>query len=816
MTPALREILLSPTSINSLTRQISDMYRSTPGFMLDFTNRRMLFQNSDGSGRVSNANDPIGYAKDLSGNGNHATQATGAARPIYATGNSRAMCTGSQFLVTPSIDLSATPTATVVVSFMSGSRTGLMSVFGSGAVANAAGSVVGYINSSSAFVAAKGTASARSDGATLFLANLPVVMDIQLDISQAALAQELIVSIDGDSSNMVNSLGPLGTGNLGNLAFYIGAGPGGVSEFLTGSIHRIAVIGRTCSAQELALLRQWAALPASVVMAPASVAAGIPGLSYVSLYGQSLAQGETSVPALSLAQPYDSLMFNGGARTNPAVSLGFESLLPLVEATVGTQGETPISGALQMIKQQGVATQYMGGAWGAGGNAIAVLSKPGASYDSLLNTIIFGRRRANAIGSSFKSLAFMWVHGEADVSNASYAANLNTLRGTLDADIKLITKQSDNVWCICDQVAIPTIAGYQFAAQQTYSNIRIAAPLYFIAASGDTVHRTNAGSKILGAYYGLAYKTLVVDGNAAWKPLYASFDSVGSTVQTLDVVFDSAVGNLVFDTTIVAAQPDNGVYLFDSSNVAQVLNSVVIVAPNTIRITRTAGIPVDGKLRIGFTDATRTTQGGLATNIRDSQGDTVVFDPTGLNYPMHNWALGTETRINRNRLARSDVSSAVAWAPQAVTVATSTDPRGGSTAATMTRTATTEAGVARATVWATSTQQTASVYAKKGTVKWLVIRFDAVANGDSWFDLDLGVTGTIGAGISGSSITLDPSGFYRCSVTATTGASLSPADRLDFRMSNANAVLTGAIGDTLTVWGAQIDVGAMSDYEGKA
>ncbi len=64
------------------------------------------------------------------------------------------------------------------------------------------------------------------------------------------------------------------------------------------------------------------------------------GINGLVPYGQSLAVGSTSVPPLSIAQPYANLMLDGGVRASTGTSF-----VPLIEQQSSTLGETVCSGA---------------------------------------------------------------------------------------------------------------------------------------------------------------------------------------------------------------------------------------------------------------------------------------------------------------------------------------------------------------------------------------------------------------------------------------------------------------------------------------
>lgn len=70
----------------SLTAQVKALFAKygALGGYWDATDISTLRQNSDGTGSVTTAGDPVGYVEDLSGNGWHQIQATASARPAIA------------------------------------------------------------------------------------------------------------------------------------------------------------------------------------------------------------------------------------------------------------------------------------------------------------------------------------------------------------------------------------------------------------------------------------------------------------------------------------------------------------------------------------------------------------------------------------------------------------------------------------------------------------------------------------------------------------------------------------------------------------
>jgi len=370
------------------------------------------------------------------------------------------------------------------------------------------------------------------------------------------------------------------------------------------------------------------------------LSAGAAGFeNQVMSYGQSLSVGVAAGPVISTSQRFNSRMFSGGVRAQDGADEPWAqhaSLVPLVEAegaavAGGTRFETPLSGMTEMLKEQGASPRFLASAPGKGATAIAALAKPGVLYQRVVDDVMYGRWR---LGQAHKMLAYIWLQGEAETSATGYAAAMETLRANIDADTKAITGQPDDVWCLSYQLDRALIGIQHLAASDTYSRIRVALPIYFLPRS-DGVHFTPEGSKIAGAYFGLAYKAIVLDGDTTWQPLKCTSVSVAGAVA--DLTYNRS--GLVFDTTTVSAQTNQGFRLVDSGGSALTISSVAIVGGNTIRIMAAAAIPSGASVRYGYSSPTNTTHSLDKGNLRDSQGDSLVFDGGGLDYPMHNWAV---------------------------------------------------------------------------------------------------------------------------------------------------------------------------------
>lgn len=386
-------------------------------------------------------------------------------------------------------------------------------------------------------------------------------------------------------------------------------------------------------------------------------------------YGQSLAGGSTASPVISTVQKYDNLMFNSGTRpsddgTNPAVI--YTSLVPLVESVGGVNGETPLSGMTDNIKElifneeslayTDMSYKFLASAPAHGGQNISSLTKGSDYYLRLFNDIKYGVLRAADTSQSYAYQATTWLQGEADYSAGTpktiYKLILTRLIDDIAADAITLTEQTFKPDFIIGQVGShlryaqsagvtsafkADIAQAQLELSKERSDVHLACPSYQFDYSGtrNQVHMTATDERVMGAYFGLVYKRVVIDGQD-WQPL----QPVAITCSSKAVYITINKTDLVIDTTWVTQNTDYGFRVFDDGVQANIAD-VSIVNGNAIKITLESDLlgvmTVDYAL---FSDSPIGETGrnvGARGNIRDSQGDTIIFDPSGVNRPLHNW-----------------------------------------------------------------------------------------------------------------------------------------------------------------------------------
>jgi len=136
--------------------------------------------------------------------------------------------------------------------------------------------------------------------------------------------------------------------------------------------------------------------------------------------------------------------------------------------------------------------------------------------------------------------------------------------------------------------------------------------------------------------------------------------------------------------------------------------------------------------------------------------------------------------------------------PPTISSSSETDPNGGLTASTVV------GRTISATVTALNGGNTISIYAKKGTTDFLVIRtqnWDASAR--TWFDLTNGTVGTVGH--DSAAISSQGNDWYRCSVVFSTSSDLNGNPEYVGVDSDGSTTVST---DNINIWGAQFNKGS--------
>lgn len=416
-------------------------------------------------------------------------------------------------------------------------------------------------------------------------------------------------------------------------------------------------------------------VPDQVVVTPPTYGPFDHEINHVFVYGQSLSVGQ-ALPVQSTVQAFDNLMFTRGMRPQydyPAETTEqwYAALVPAVEelsTELASLAETPATAIGDMVKElilaeNGLAYtdhnyQLMLSVPGYGATTIAELSKGAGTghFERLVEQVVAALGLATASNRTYAVQAVTWVQGESDYINSTtqtdYEAVLAALVSDVNTDSKSATGQTKDIEFISYQLATHKVAGkatpnialglLNFAKSSDL--FHIACPMYFFDyQSTSNYHLTGPASRWLGAYLGLAYKRIVVD-RQEWKPLQPVETVTQGKVAT--VRFNVPSDQLEIDTTLVSANTNYGFDLVDSGGTPLTISSVAIIGPDLVKVVAAATIPAGSKLRYAWTGVNNSGPvSGPRGNLRDNQGDTIIFDPAGTNKPMHNWCVIFEENL---------------------------------------------------------------------------------------------------------------------------------------------------------------------------
>ncbi|CAB1208872.1 hypothetical protein [Serratia marcescens] len=309
----------------------------------------------------------------------------------------------------------------------------------------------------------------------------------------------------------------------------------------------------------------------------------------------------------------------------------------------------------------------------AGGRSFAEISKGTIPYQNSLDFVQLGKNAADGVGKRYTFKFMSLENGETDNDNGSsqnpgdFLAKMTPYFTVLQVDFKGITGQTENFAEVIGQVGSrintknqqvddqgnpigpPVIVQpYSVAATDQLKYVRQNAvkaimygpkyPLNWLF-NDETLSHLNAAGKVLqGEYAAQAIYWHLYDPakKGTWTGLKARSLSVNNS--TIDVVFDVPYPPLVIDTTTIADCPGQGFSLQDASAAVQ---SVEVVAPNTIRLTLSQAPAMSDHLLIGFTNTVPAVKDFVypLVCLRDSSAQTSRWiTKNDQPFPLYNWA----------------------------------------------------------------------------------------------------------------------------------------------------------------------------------
>lgn len=345
----------------------------------------------------------------------------------------------------------------------------------------------------------------------------------------------------------------------------------------------------------------------------------------IGAYGQSNSadfyQGTTPSAVLSGAQLYDNVMYSGG------------SLLDLVSVTTEKMFVTCANYAsAHGAKRDGTdpADQVFAGfTAGVPGASISAIQSGSSGFSAFVARVteIYG------VQPSVQPIV-NFVQGETDteagMTGATWGGYLTALHSALKASVNAVTGRSDELHFVVSQPAFKVqlsdeVVLEQLRLAQTEDWCHLGVPMYRLPYSSyDSVHTTNIGRKLHGAYFGKANAAILRGEQPQWlNPVAATFD--GAVIR---VKFDVPVSPLVLDTDALGVTTDSGFKIIDNGSAATI--SAIEASNDTVTITCSADLtgPVRVRYALDYLGAGLNIVSGASGSLRDSDPETITIGGT--------------------------------------------------------------------------------------------------------------------------------------------------------------------------------------------
>lgn len=381
------------------------------------------------------------------------------------------------------------------------------------------------------------------------------------------------------------------------------------------------------------------------------------------IYGQSVLRGfDTTAISTGTFSGGGLLMFNGGmSGFDYSNSANLSSLVAARESGVESAGRGVGESFSQFFNSEAGYAYTADGVSlilsvpAEGGKSAYELSSGGAYFPRLQYMIDAIDTLARAGGKVPDVVHLVYCQGEADtVANTApavwYSQIETGIRQPFEAYCQTKFGRKTKVRVIMTQVASheyygitdPAIARQVLAMCNTDPNYILAGAMYQYnyGASGVGSHLLNATEvKWAAGMAGRALQRAARGVKHKWvNPLRAWQDGL----RTVAIEYDVPVGPLVIDTTNVSDPGQKGFNLYSgATEVAVSAVSIVGLGKRTVLLTTSSDIPT-GTIRVDYAHKGGAT-GQNAGRITGSRGclrdsDSAVFDPSGINKPLYNWA----------------------------------------------------------------------------------------------------------------------------------------------------------------------------------
>ena len=278
---------------------------------------------------------------------------------------------------------------------------------------------------------------------------------------------------------------------------------------------------------------------------------------------------------------------------------------------------------------------------GEGGTSVEQLSKGTTNYQRFIDGVVNGKRLTNELGKSYNVPCVFWLQGESNYTTpaSKYKVLLSQLQKDINNDVKEITGQLNDVVFI----------NYQLASLTTHTILDVFTALmdiceespYFFKgpalypySHADVHHLSKDGHMRVGALAGYIANQIIIKG-IDWKGL--SYKSHYINGKIAELLFDVPKPPLVLDTVWITNPGNYGFRLFNSQMVEKTITNVLLVRDNRVLIESSTIIEKGDILTYAVNGTGVGPVNGARGCLRDSQGDSIIHDPTGLNFKLHNW-----------------------------------------------------------------------------------------------------------------------------------------------------------------------------------
>lgn len=331
----------------------------------------------------------------------------------------------------------------------------------------------------------------------------------------------------------------------------------------------------------------------------------------------------------------------------------------------------PLYNALMSLTPENLVFMHAG--FAVGGYPFSKIKKGTVPYNKGLALIQLYKTAADAVGKPYTFKFLTFEHGESDNDNGDnpnpgdYLAKETEYFSDFQADVTPITGQTEPFLVVIGQVGsrVNTKAGeideegnptgetivvqpYSVTAVDQTAYVRHNPdtaimygpkyPINWLLSDGTMSHLNAAGKVIQGEYTAQATHWHLYDPakKGTWTGVKVRSLSVNDS--TIDIVFDVPYPPLVIDTTTIADCPGQG---FSLQNASAVVQSVAVVAPDTVRLTLDQAPAMTDHLLIGFTNTVPAIKDFVfpLVCVRDSSVQTSRWiTKNGQPFPLYNWA----------------------------------------------------------------------------------------------------------------------------------------------------------------------------------